>query len=153
MKTKTDDESKKKLKDIQNKLADKMADDMFRIVKEEVSKVDAEAGGFNSGHLWKLKSKLRPKFNDYPTAILDTHGNLATTKEEIQNATVNHYKDVLRNRPILPNLEEHKVQREELCNMRIDKARKNKTPRWTEDDVTIVIKGLKRKNLETHMDI
>ena len=40
MKTKTDDESKKKLKDIHNKLADKMADDMFRIVKEEVSKVD-----------------------------------------------------------------------------------------------------------------
>ena len=61
MKPKTDDESKKKLKDIQKKLADKMADDMFRIVKEEASKVDAEAGGFNSVHLWKLKSKLRPK--------------------------------------------------------------------------------------------
>ena len=81
---KTDDESQKKLKDVQNKLADKMAEDMYRIVKDEVSKVDSEAGGFISGHLWKLKSKLRPKFNYYPTAMLDKHSNLPTTKEDIK---------------------------------------------------------------------
>ena len=64
LRLKVDVESKKKLKEIEEKLADKLADDMFKIVKEEVEKVDCESGGFNSGHLWKLKSKLRPKFND-----------------------------------------------------------------------------------------
>ena len=100
-----------------------MAEDMYKIVKEGVSKVDTEAGGFNSGHLWKLKSKLTPKFIDYPTAMLNKHGELATTKDEIKNATIDHYISVLKNRPIKDGLEEHRKQREELCNLRIEKAR------------------------------
>ena len=42
---------------------------MYQIVKEEVEKVNSDEGVFNSGHLWRLKSKLRPKLNDYPTAM------------------------------------------------------------------------------------
>ena len=124
-----------------------MVEDMYRIVKEEVSKIDSEAGGFNSGHLLKLKSKLRPKFNDYPTAMLNKHGELATTKDQMKNATIDHYKNVLKYRPIKDGLEENRKQREELCNLRIQKAKKNKTPKWEESDVKFVIKSLKRKKI------
>ena len=71
MKTKVDVESKNKWKNIEEKLADKMSDNMFKIVSEEVNKIDCESGGFNLGRLSKLKSKLRPKFNDNPTAVFD----------------------------------------------------------------------------------
>ena len=36
-----------------------MAEDLYQIVKEEVDFVKCEEGGFNSGHLWRLKNKLR----------------------------------------------------------------------------------------------
>ena len=51
-------------------------EDMFKIVKDEVDKVNCEEGGFNSGHLWRLKNKLRPKYNNYPTAMIDKEGKL-----------------------------------------------------------------------------
>ena len=49
-----------------------------------MNKVDCESGGFNSGHLWKLKSKLRPKFNDNPTAVIDSIGEHMTSAEGIK---------------------------------------------------------------------
>ena len=77
--------------------------------------------------------------------MLNKHGELATTKDEIKNATIDHYISVLKNRPIKDGLEEHRKQREELCNLRIQKAKKNKTPKWEECDVKFVIKSLKKK--------
>ena len=126
-------------------MADKLADDMFKIVKEEVEKVDCESGGFNSGHLWKLKSKLRPKFNDKPTAVIDSDGTLATSTESIKRVHVEHFKKVLENRTIKPGLEEHQKAREELCHLRISRAKLNKTPDWEIEDVKFVIKNLKKK--------
>ena len=84
LQSKKDKASQLKLKEVQNELADKMAEDMYKIVKEEVDKVDSEAGGFNSGLLWKLKSKLRPKLTDHPTAMQDIIGNLVTSEEDIK---------------------------------------------------------------------
>ena len=57
MKSKQYNENKKRLTEVEEKLADKMSEDMYIIVKEEVDKVDSEAGGFNSGHLWKLNKQ------------------------------------------------------------------------------------------------
>ena len=145
LQSKKDKISQLQLKEVQNELADKMADDMYKIVKEEVDKVDCEAGGFNSGHLWKLKSKLRPKFTDYPTALTDIDGNLVTSKEDIRNVTVNHFKKVLENRKIKSELEKYQCDREELCALRVSEASKNITPKWEIEDVQFVIKHLKKK--------
>ena len=50
---KSDKESKDKLSEIKKKLADQMAEDLFKIVKEEVKNIESDEGGFNCGHLWK----------------------------------------------------------------------------------------------------
>ena len=125
LKGKSDKHSKIELKKVQNDLADKMAEDMYKIVKEEVDKVDCESGGFNSGHLWKLKSKLRPKFTDYPTAMQNSEGNLVTSEEDIKKLTVDHFKKVLANRQIRNGLESYQCEREVLCDLRINEAQKN----------------------------
>ena len=65
-----DEMKKSELEKVEAELADNMAEDMYLIVKEEVDKVKCDEGGFNSGRLWRLKNKLRPKFNNYPTASL-----------------------------------------------------------------------------------
>ena len=58
LKRTNDEISKKELKEVEERLADKMAKNMYKNVKEEVDLVKCEDGGFNSGHLWRLKNKL-----------------------------------------------------------------------------------------------
>ena len=122
-----------------------MAEDMYKIVKVEVELVKCEDGGFNSGHLLRLKNKLRPKTNNTPTAIQNQNGMLVTTSQEIKSATMIHLKKVLEDRPIKNGLEEYQDERELLCKQRIKIASKSKTPDWTEYDVQNVIKSLKKK--------
>jgi hypothetical protein len=115
LKGKTDAESKAKLDALEEEMATKMAENMYEIVKEEVEKVDSETGGFHSGHLWKLKSKLRPRPQSYPTAILDDDGREVTSINEINTQTEKHFHKVLADKPIKPELEEFRREREELC--------------------------------------
>ena len=145
LKFKTDETSKKELEDVEAKLIEKMSEDLYNIVKEEVKKINSENGGFNSGHLWKLKKKLIGKPNNPPTAIVDENGKLATTKQEIEKVSLKHFTKVLENRTIKEGLDNHQKEREKLCELRIEQARKNITPDWEIKDVKFVIKNLKKK--------
>ena len=61
LRNKKDDSSKIMLEDIEVKLAEKCAETNFNKIKEEISKIDVDEGGFNSGSLWKLKKKDKSK--------------------------------------------------------------------------------------------
>ena len=130
---------------MEQKIADKVADDLYKIVKEEVDSVNCEEGGFNSGHLWRLKNKVRPKVNNNPTAIENKDGHLVTNSKDIKNVTMQHFKKVLRNRQIKSGLEDYQEERELLCTERFKLAGCNKPPDWCEEDVKNVIKYLKKK--------
>ena len=145
LKSRTDPESKKKLAEIEEELVNLKSNDLHNIIKDEIEQIDCESGGFNSGHLWKIKSKLKSKENNKYTAIEDENGKLLTSEEEIDEETMKHYTNVLKNRPIKTNLEQHKKDREQLCEERIMEAKKNITPDWTDDKVKRVIKELKKK--------
>ena len=62
------------------------------------------------------------------TAMLNKEGKLVTSNEDIKKTAMEHFKDVLKNRPINPDLEEYKENREQLCEQRIKNASKNVTP-------------------------
>ena len=72
-------------------------------------------------------------------------GELLTKKAELKEHTVKHYKNVLRNRPINDKLSNHKKEKEDLCKMRLQEAKLNKTADWSKDDVVAVLKCLKNK--------
>ena len=91
LKKENDEGSKKELKKVEEKLVNLKSDDLFKVVKDEIEKIDCESGGFNSGHLWKIKSKLKPKLDNKYTAIEDDNGKLLTNEEDINNQTVKHY--------------------------------------------------------------
>ena len=99
-----DDEKKSELERVEAELSDNMAEDMFKIVKDEVDKVNCEEGGFHSGHLWRLKNKLKPKYNNYPTAMIDKEGKLVTTQNGLKTLAMEHYQKVLEDRPIVEGL-------------------------------------------------
>ena len=122
-----------------------IAEEACRIVYEETKGLGNEDGGFNPNHLWKLKHKILPKPCNVPTAMNNLNGKLITNIDEIKKNTINHYENVLRNRPIKEDLEKHKIEKDDLCKIRLELYKKNKTPDWTKKDILEVLKGLKTK--------
>ena len=132
---------KQELDEVENDIADEAC----RIVYEETKGLDNEDGGFNPGHLWKLKDKIIPKQCNVQTAMKDVNGKLVTNVEDIKKHTINHFKNVLRNRPIKEDLKEYQIEKEELCQSRLEQSKNNKTPDWTKKDLIKVLKDLKNK--------
>ena len=71
-----------------------------------------EEGGIHSGKLWKLRKKLFPKSKDPPTAMCDAAGNLATKEVEIEKTAIETYIKRLSNRPMKPDLENIRKEKE-----------------------------------------
>ena len=116
---------------------------MYKKINEQIKGIDCEVGGWNSGHLWKLKKKISPRETDPPTAMNDTDGNLLTDINDINKEAIKHYKKVLENRPMDENLKHTQKEREDLCMNRLNIAAKNKTSQWTMKDLKTVLKYLK----------
>ena len=98
LKSKDDKESKSKLREIEEELAEKLSEDLYGIIKTETEKINCEEGGFNSGHLWSLKNKLYKKYREPPTAIMNKSGDLVTSNCEINKATLEHFTNLLENK-------------------------------------------------------
>ena len=80
----------------------------------------------------------------------DQEGNILTTDESIRKEAVKHYTNVFQDKPMEENIRHTKEQREELCERRLEIARKTKTPPWTTDDVKYVLKHLNQKYIKIH---
>ena len=144
LKHKNDDESKKELKKLEIEIADKCAKDNRRKIIDEISGIDCNDGGVNSGRLWKLRRKLCPRSRDPPTAMVDDKGNLVTSPSRIEEIALETFKERLKNKPIKDNLEKVKNDKEELCRKRLEKARNVKTQPWTMENLEVVLKYLKK---------
>ena len=143
LKNKTDEDSFERLKEVEAQLATICASDNAKIIEEACAGLTCEGGGINSGKLWKLKKQLRGITQEPPTAMLDSSGNLVTTNKSIENLTIKLYQERLKPHEIKESLKLHKVQRDYLCEQRLDEACKNKTPPWTLGDIEVVLRQLK----------
>ena len=139
-----DNNSKKKLEKLEEELSSKYSDIMANKILNEVKGMDNdEEGGFNSGKLWRLKKKPCPRANDPPTAMQSSEGKLLTSKNDIKEEAIKHYKRVFKPREFEPSMKHIEDGREKLCQIRLSSARQNKTPAWTIEDVKLVLKQLK----------
>ena len=71
LRTKYDEASKDELEKLKDDLAEKYSESNYKKIKDEVRAMSGEEGGYNPGHLWKLKKKLVPLQSDPPTAMND----------------------------------------------------------------------------------
>ena len=143
LKNKTDEQSLESLKTVEEKLANMCAEDNLKIVNESCQGLVGEEGGVNVKKLWILKRRLRGIIVEPPTAMLDSMGNLVTSRSGIEKLTVNTFQERLKPWKIREDLQVYEKQREELCDKRLKKAQENKTPPWTLEDLDIVLKQLK----------
>ena len=128
LRNKTDEDSKEKLKDVEKQLEDEYSNDFYEKIKKELQGVSCEEGGWNPSNLWKLKKKLSPRYCDPPTAMINSKGILLTDNKDIKDEAMKHYKKVLENKEMEDEeFQNIKLEREELCKMRLNKASENKT--------------------------
>ena len=66
-------------------------------------------GGYNPGHLWKLKNKLSPKQSEPPSSMKDSEGYLLTNLKDIKAEAVKHYKHVFEDKAIDTKYKDHHV--------------------------------------------
>ena len=74
----------------------------------------------------------------------DENGKVLTETQEILDATINHYQEVLKNRKIKDGLEDHQKEREDLAKTRMRQSKENKTPDWDINDLDQALKDLKK---------
>ena len=133
--------SKKELEQVEKELAELYSEKMYKCIKDEIGNIDSEDGGYNSGKLWWLKKKLSPSNHDPPTAMKNADGKLLTSDDDIKEEAVKHYQKVFADKPMDKSIIHLKEKRDNLCQVRIEAAKKNKTPPWTLDNVKLALKG------------
>ena len=79
----------------------------------------------NPAKFWKSNKKLRGIINEPPSAMLDQYGNLVTSSSAIEELTVKMYEERLKTLQIREDLKLHKMQRERLCDERLEQAQAN----------------------------
>ena len=85
--------------------------------------------------------------------MLDPEGNLLSAPEAIQKAALKTYENRLKNRPIKEGLEQLQKDKEDLCKLRLNIARKNKTEPWTLEQLDVVLKYLKKNKSRDPLDL
>ena len=96
LRTKKDEYTHEKLKEVEMRLSELCAEDNYRIIEEACAGLTCEEGGLNSGKLWKLKRRLKGIAMEPPTAMLDHQGSLVTSSKEIEKLTISMYQERLK---------------------------------------------------------
>ena len=152
LKGKTDDKSKKELKEVEDAIAE-ANEEKAKVVRDEVNGSKHNDEAMNANKMWKLKKKLCPNAMAPPSAMLDKEGNLLTTDEAITERALEVYAERLAPNKIEKHLENLEKARNELCEYRLKLAKANKTPPWEMDDLEKVLKNLendKSRDAEDH---
>jgi len=150
---KKDKTSTEELKEVEEELATKCAESNFLKVQEELKDIEDDDNGFNAAKLWKLKKKLSPQTKEAPSSICDESGDTITSSEDLKKHTLNHYIKVLENRPMRTEHKEMQDDKEELCRMRIEIAKRNKSEPWSMQELETVLKYLKKNKSRDPNDL
>ena len=106
--------------------------------------INCEEGGLHQGKLWKMKKKLSPRLVEPPSGKRDRGGNLITHEESLKNLYIETYKERLTHRKIKEGLEDLELNKNQLFEQRIAKAKSRVTEPWTKDQLLKVLKSLKK---------
>jgi len=153
LKNKKDEESVKELENVEEMIAEQCAEDNLKIVKEACDGITCEDGGVNINKMWKMKKKLKGRYCEPPSAMLDEHGNVVTDNTGIENILIKRYEERLKGLPMKAELKMHQMQRENLCDQRLEEAQANKTPEWTITELEVVLNQLKNDKSKDPLDL
>lgn len=135
---------KKELRSAEDEVANICAARNKQLLEEHVKGISSMDGGFNPPKMWKIKNKVIKKSNEKPTAKKDKKGNLVTSHKLLKNLYKDTYTERLKHREISADISDLKELKEKLFDLRLKETTQRKTEPWTEDQLFVVLKSLKK---------
>ena len=94
--------------------------------------------------MWASKKRIFPKNPpNLPVAKKDINGKILTSHQDLKNLYLDKFVHRLRWRPIRDKYEDLFLLKEQLCEMRLQLSKFNKSPDWTEHQLNKVLSSLK----------
>ena len=128
---------------VEEQISNECAHKHFELIKTHVKEATGKDGKVDTGKVWKMRKKLCPRPKEILSVKKDKEGNRVTDPNKIQGIYSEGYKDRLKHRKIVPDLEHLKTLRETLFKKRLAAAKDNKSPDWKMEDLEKVLNNLK----------
>ena len=133
-----------KLKQLDNEIADILEKEE----KEKAYKFKkhcVQNGSTSVKEMWNLKKRLWPKQKEsVPTGKINHLGKLVTSSEEIKTLLHKEYTERLRPRSMHPDLKHLKELKIKAFEIKLEDAKKKKSPDWTMHDLEKVLRDINR---------
>ena len=133
-----------KLKAVDDEIADIESEANFIKLKEQINFLEDDTENLNSVRMWQLKKKICSKVTENPVAKKDESGNYVTEHSKLKSLYVSTYKKRMAHRKIKPHLEHLYALKMQLFKIRYDVCKSLKSPEWSEKDLVLVLKNLKK---------
>ena len=132
-----------KLDDLEEEISTECSQKHFEMVSENIKQVSDLEGGFNTNKMWKLKRKIVNRGSEPLCAKKDLEGNMVTNPQLLKKLYLDTFVDRLHHREINPRLDNLKKLREDLFELRLERAKSNKSSPWEMCDLDKVLGNLK----------
>ena len=132
------------LVDLEYKIADMEAIEIRNKLLEVFNQFSDNSENISVKKMWKLLNNISPKVgNEAPTAKINHKGKLISGAKNLKILMLNEYKQRLRNRPVRPDLGLMGKRKDKIFNLKMELARRKKTPDFTMKDLENALSKLK----------
>ena len=129
---------------LEEKIALQCEEQNRKKVSDNFKALNGKDGDLSHQGIWKIKKKYFPKIKpSLPAGKLNMKKQLITNPAELKELYLQTFKFRLRQRQPQPGFEELLEDQKELCKLRAELAKEEKTQPWSMADLDTAIKSLK----------
>ena len=139
-----EEKDEEELHDIEDMIAEECQEVNKKKVMATFQEISENNGNLSHQGVWKAKRKYFPKIKpSLPVGKKNLKKQLITNPEELKELYLDTFKFRLRQRPAQPGFESQLKLQKELFDLRLNLAKKRKTPLWKMIDLENALKKLK----------
>ena len=126
-------------------IAKECSEENFQKIKDNFQCLSGDNDQLNCNGMWSLMKKVFPK-NTLPLPVgkKNRRGQIITNPEKLKDLYLETYVHRLRPRPIKKEYSQLKTFKETLFDLRLNLCKLRKSEPWTESNLNVVLKSLKK---------
>ena len=132
------------LKKVDEDIVDIESHTNYMKLKEQIENIEDDTENLNCIKMWQVKKIICSKLKEKPVAKKDENGIYVTEHSKLKKLYASTYQKRMEHRKIIPHLEHLYTLKMELFKIRYEVCRSLKSDDWTENDLVLVLKSLKR---------
>ena len=143
--------NEKKVKEMNEQISELEAEENRNIIVKHFKCFSDNPDTINLQQVWKSLKKIWPKQGtSLPTAKRNHNGKIVSSPSDLKKLLAKEYKERLRTRPLRPDIKDIKERRNQIFELKMKLASKNKTKPWVMDQLESVLSNLKNNKSRDH---